>query len=275
MPAAQNRVHVRPVERALLEDGLLVGQGDGIVVEAHLDPGVDVLALPLHRHTAGDAQQGEEPSLPAPEGGEGPDVGVGGLGGVHPQPPPHESLLFELRHAGLPAGAVLPLGLLDAPGGEQQDDLRRQGQIVEHGIEHLQVGGGEDLPQPPLQLPDQVGEGAGALHLPGDVGGGVVRRTVRLRRGRGGGEVGVLPGQAQIGQLGVGGGDPVRRPAQGLPHPLGVKLPALTEELEIQQGGVPAAGPDQPLRRRRRHGEHAPREQHTCGHIHLLLSSFT
>ncbi len=274
MPAAQDGVHVLPVEGALFEDGLLIGQGDGLVVKAHLDPGVDVLPLALHRHPAGDTQQGQQPGLPAPEGGEGPDVGVGRLGGVHPQPPPHKGLLAELGHPGLSARTVLPLGLLDAPGGQQQDDLRRQGQIVEHGIEHFEVGGGEDLPQPPLQLPDQVGEGPRALHLPGDVGGGVVRGAVRLRRRLGGGEVGILSGQAQVDQLGVGGGDPVRRPAQGLPHPLGVELSPLPEELEVEQRGVPAAGADQALRRRRRHGQYPAWEQHPCRHRHLLLPSF-
>lgn len=113
-------------------------------------------------------------------------MGVGGLQGVNAGLLPFVGLPANLGEGGLAAGPLL-LGLLHAPAGEGEDDLRGQGQKVKEGVENLEVGGGEDLPQHLLHRRHQGLEAPVVLEGLGDVLGGVVRGPVVLQLFRPGG----------------------------------------------------------------------------------------
>ena len=254
MPAAQNAVHVVPVHLLLLVDRLFVGQAEHLVGKAHVRPGRHFLPLLLHQGAGRLIQQAENLPLPAAVEGLLLEVGLGGLGRVHPQPPPHEALLLNLAHAGLAAGAVLPLKLLHAPAHQQADHLRRQGQVVVEGVQALQVRRGQDLAQTPLHLVHQAGEGGGAvLQLPRDVGGGVLRRALRLHPG-GGLRRGRAVRQAQPDQGGQGRLQPGHVPLQRPAGRLRLQPSAPAQQPQVQQRCVPVSRAHQPVGRPGRHG---------------------
>ena len=112
---------------------------------------------------------------------------------VHAPLPPADGLPLDLGEPGDPAGAVFPLVLLHGPVDDEKDDLGGKAGEVVDGVKVLKVVGGQHLAQPPLDLLDQQGKGGGGiLQLPVDVGGGVLRRLSRRRRGRRLGPVGKL-----------------------------------------------------------------------------------
>ena len=255
MPAQQDAVHVIPVHLLLLVHRFLVGQAEGLVVKAHVRPGLHLLLLLLHQGAGGQVQQTADLPLPAAVELLPLQVLLRRLGGVHPQPVPHKALLLDLAHAGLPAGAVLAGKLLHAPAHQQADHLRRQGQIVVEGVQALEIRRGQNLAQPPLHLVHQAGEGGGlVLQLPGDVGGGVLRRAGGgfrrggLRRTDGA----VRQAQGDQGPPPLLQSAPV--PVEGLAGRRGVQLPAPAQQVQVEQGRVPVSPGHQPLRRPGRHG---------------------
>lgn len=72
-------------------------------------------------------------------------MGVGGLQGVNAGLLPFVGLPADLGEGGLAAGPLL-LGLLHAPAGEGEDDLRGQGQKVKEGVENLRSAGERTFP---------------------------------------------------------------------------------------------------------------------------------
>ena len=213
MPAFQNRVHIGPVEALLFQYRFFVGQTNRVVVKAHIQPGGDILPLPLHRGPVPDIQKGQDLNRTVPQHVEPLQVGFGGVYSVRPPLLPPDGLPLDLWHSGHMARPVLALKLLYGPAHHQKNDLRRKSGKIVDGIKAFQVVGRKHLAQPPLDLLDQDGEGGGLVfQLPVDIGGGIFRRGgSRLRGRRGGGRLGQPQGvQKRQGSVG-----PPRLPLEG------------------------------------------------------------
>ena len=256
MPGGEDLVHIGPLQLLTLEDGLVVGPLDGRVLKAHGGPGEQVLLLAGGGGPVPQPQQGHEPGQGLPLALAVPDVGGGPVLVHEAQAGPGVALPLDLPQGGPAAGAVALGGPLAAVAHQQEDHVRGQAHIVVQPQQGPHVRGGELLAQLLLHRP---GQGPELLPLQGagHVGPGVLRGLLPggggdRRRGGGGG---LSLGQAHqpLALQGLkGGGEPLRGPAQGGPELLAVGGAPVLDQGNVQQGGVPISGADQPPGRRAR-----------------------
>ena len=122
------------------------------------------------------------------------------------------------------------------------------------GVQRNEIERGQVLAQTPLHLVHQAGEGGGAvLQLPRDVGGGVLRRALRLHPG-GGLRRGRAVRQAQPDQGGQGRLQPGHVPLQRPAGRLRLQPSAPAQQPQVQQRCVPVSRAHQPVGRPGRHG---------------------
>ena len=209
----------------------VVGEGDRVLTEAHLEPLEDVSALRGYRLALADAERGQHALHGVLPGALAADVLLGHLKGEHLELVPAEGLLLD-RAGG---EALTPGGsLLRAVVQQQIEHLGRQGQPRVHAAERAQVRARELAPEDALGLGEKLRDVRIVLGELRDV----PRREFRplllgeggpVRRGQGRAAVGEEP---QAAQLLLGRVDLAARTAELARGGLGLKA-AAAEDIEV------------------------------------------